>query len=207
MLQRQRARPWRGGPEYRARPSWPSSSRHTRRWLVSATSASIPWCLDGRHAKFWDQLRTRLLTLARGERHLCLEGRPMIASRSLHRLVPWFAPWGVGDARQPRTPLSEFPGPPLPGGIQEQQLNHREYTLLPNEGVSRIMGKRHEASTISPIGLYKSIRCLWLNLYRRRPPHGTPIYTSRAMKRRRPMNLLSQCSFSCFQERAAPSGR
>ena len=92
--------------------------------------------LDGRHVKLWGQLRTRPLTLARGEHHLCLEGRPMIASRSLHRLVPWFAPWGVGEARRPRTPLSEFPGPPLPGGIQEQQLNHREYTLLPNEGVS-----------------------------------------------------------------------
>ena len=88
--------------------------------------------LSGRHAKLWGQLRQRLLALARGERHLCLEGRPMIASRSLHRI----APWGVGKARRPRTPLSEFPGPPLPGGIQEQQRNHGEYTLLPNEGVS-----------------------------------------------------------------------
>ena len=92
--------------------------------------------LSGRHAKLWDQLRQRLLTLARGERHLCREGRPMIASRSLHRLAPWFAPWGVGEARRPRTPLSGFPDPSLPGGIQEQQRNHGEYTLLPNEGVS-----------------------------------------------------------------------
>ena len=88
--------------------------------------------LSGRHAKLWGRLRQRLLALARGERHLCLEGRPMIASRSLHRI----APWGVGEARRPRTPLSEFPGPPLPGGIQEQQRNHGEYTLLLNEGVS-----------------------------------------------------------------------
>ena len=92
--------------------------------------------LDERHAKLWDPLRQRLLVFDRGERHLCLEARPMIASRSLHRLAPWFAPWGVGEARRPRSPLSEFPGPPLPGGIQEQQLIHREYTLLPNEGVS-----------------------------------------------------------------------
>jgi hypothetical protein len=37
----------------------------------------------------------------------------MMASRSLHRLTPWFAPWGVGYARLPLTTLSEFPGPPL----------------------------------------------------------------------------------------------
>ena len=49
--------------------------------------------LGGRHAKLCGQLRQRLLTLARGERYLCLEGRPMIASRSLHRI----APWGVGE--------------------------------------------------------------------------------------------------------------
>ena len=92
--------------------------------------------LSGKHAKLWGQLRQHLLALARGERHLCLEGCPMIASRSLHHLAPWFAPWGVSEARRPRTPLSGFPGPPLPGGIQEQQRNHGEYTLLPNEGVS-----------------------------------------------------------------------
>jgi len=33
-------------------------------------------------------------------------------------------------------PRLAFPGPPLPGGIKEQQRNHGEYTLLPNEGVS-----------------------------------------------------------------------
>ena len=51
---------------------------------------------------------------------------------------------------------------------------------------------------------------LWKTAVREEVPleaHGTPIYTSRAMTRRRPMNLLSQHSFSCFQERAAPSGR
>ncbi len=69
--------------------------------------------LDRRHAKLCGQLRQRFLAFDRGECHLCFEGRPMMASRSLHRLAPWFAPWGVDSARRPLTTLSEFPGLPL----------------------------------------------------------------------------------------------
>ena len=43
--------------------------------------------LDRRHAKLWGQLRQCFLAFDRGECHLCFEGRPMMASRSLHRLV------------------------------------------------------------------------------------------------------------------------
>ena len=69
--------------------------------------------LGGMHAKLGGQLRPRLLALDRGESHRCLEGRPMMASRSRHRLAPWFAPWGVAEARRPLATLSEFLGPPL----------------------------------------------------------------------------------------------
>ena len=52
--------------------------------------------LGGMHTKLCGQLRQRFLAFDRGESHLCLKGRPLIASRSLHRLAPWFAPLGVG---------------------------------------------------------------------------------------------------------------
>ena len=48
--------------------------------------------LGGMHAKLCRQLRQRLLAFDRGEGHLRLEGRPVIASRSLHRLAPLVRP-------------------------------------------------------------------------------------------------------------------
>ena len=43
--------------------------------------------LGGMHAKLCRQLRQCLLVLDRGNGHLCLECRPVIPSRSLHRLA------------------------------------------------------------------------------------------------------------------------
>ena len=44
--------------------------------------------LGGLHAKLCRQLRQRLVALERGEGHLSLECRTVIASRALHRLAP-----------------------------------------------------------------------------------------------------------------------
>ena len=79
---------------------WSSSIRRVQRGLRPATHVDGPRQqlrlpfrdLGGMHTKLWDQLRQRLLAFDRGERHLCLEGRPVIASRSLHRLAPLVRP-------------------------------------------------------------------------------------------------------------------
>jgi len=44
--------------------------------------------LGGMHAELCRRLRQRLMAFDRGEGHLSLACRPVIASRSLHRLAP-----------------------------------------------------------------------------------------------------------------------
>lgn len=44
--------------------------------------------LGGMHAEMLSQFRQRFVAFDRGSGHLGLEGRPVIASRSLHRLAP-----------------------------------------------------------------------------------------------------------------------
>src|SRR4029077_11678150 len=56
--------------------------------------------LGGMHAKLCRQLRQRLIAFDRGEGHLSLEGRPVIASRSLHRLAPLVRPLSGASIKQ-----------------------------------------------------------------------------------------------------------
>ena len=68
------------------------------------------------HTKLCGQIRQRLLAFDRSERHLCLEGCPMIAPRSLHRLAPWFAPLGVGLSKATTYHTVRISAPPLSHG-------------------------------------------------------------------------------------------
>ena len=72
--------------------------------------------LCGMHTKLCGQIRQRLLAFDRSERHLCLEGCPMIAPRSLHRLAPWFAPLGVGLSKATTYHTVRISAPPLSHG-------------------------------------------------------------------------------------------
>ena len=74
---------------------------------------SVIWV--GWTLKLLGQLGQRLVAFDRRQGHLRLEGGPVIASRSLHRLAPLVRHLLVafGEARLPLSTLSEFPEPPL----------------------------------------------------------------------------------------------
>ena len=81
---------------------------HVRRGLHAAKHVDDPrqhvqllvHNLGGVHAKLCRQLRQHLAALERGESHLRIECRPMIASGSLHRLAPLVRPPSGASVKQ-----------------------------------------------------------------------------------------------------------
>ena len=96
--------------------------------------------LGGMDANVLGQFGQRLVAVDRGQRHLSLEGRPVIPSRSLHRLAPLVRHSSVASVK-PGSHLSHCPNFRAPSGLDKYGRTMAEVRLLNGAHVNHTRSK------------------------------------------------------------------